>query len=137
VPIRYHPEPGDVFFCQFPQPGAQPFAPPEMTKHRRVVVLSPRFRRHLPSTIVVVPLSTSAPRFIEPFHYQLLDSYSFLSASAPIWVKANMLAHVSLARLFPVYRHRQIANAALTARDLQGVRAMVSLALGLNGSAAT
>jgi uncharacterized protein YifN (PemK superfamily) len=132
MPIRYHPEPGDVFFCQFPPPGVQPFAPPEMTKHRRVVVLSPRFRRHVPSTIVVVPLSTTAPRLLEPFHYQLLDSYSFLSAAVPIWVKGNMLAHVSLARLFPVYRQHRIANAALTARDLQGVRTVVALALGLN-----
>jgi hypothetical protein len=45
VTIRYHPEPGDVFFCRFPTPGEHEYAPPEMVKVRRVVALSPRYRR--------------------------------------------------------------------------------------------
>lgn len=128
--IRYHPEPGDVFFCRFPAPGEHEYAPPEMVKVRRVVALSPRFRRHVPSTILVVPLSASPPSPIEPYHYKLVGSYPFLTAPES-WAKGNMVAHVALTRLFQVYRHGKVANAALAPHDLQGIVQAVAQALGI------
>jgi uncharacterized protein YifN (PemK superfamily) len=130
VTIRYHPEPGDVFFCRFPAPGEHEYAPPEMIKTRRVVALSPRFRRHVPSTILVVPLSASPPSPVEPYHYKLVGSYPFLTAPES-WAKGNMLGHVALSRLFQVYRHGKVANAALAPHDLQGIIRAVAQVLGI------
>ena len=102
-----------------------------MVKYRRVVALSPRFRRHVPPTILVVPLSTTAPTPVEPCHYELMDRYESLSAKS-IWVKGNMLSHVSLGRLYPIFSRGRIITVSLSLHDLVGTRSAVSHALGLH-----
>jgi uncharacterized protein YifN (PemK superfamily) len=101
-----------------------------MVKVRRVVALSPRLRRHLPSTVLVVPLSATPPSPVEPYHYKLVGSYPFLTASES-WAKGDMIAHVALTRLFPVFKRGVIAGAALTPADLRGVLQAVAQALGI------
>jgi uncharacterized protein YifN (PemK superfamily) len=133
VPIRYHPHPGDVLFCHFPEPGTYEHAPPEMVKRRRVVLLSQRFRHDPPSTLLVVPLSATPPNPIEPYHYKLAERYAFLTAPES-WVKGNMIAHVALTRLYPIFSRGQPINARLTDADFQAVRRVIARALGLTAA---
>ena len=72
---------------------------PEMTKVRHVAVLSPR-RRRQHGTCLVVPFSTVAPNPIESYHHRIpANSYSFFKGDTDVWAKADMITHVSLARL--------------------------------------
>jgi uncharacterized protein YifN (PemK superfamily) len=87
--------------CNF---GAGGFSEPEMVKCRPVVVLSPR--RYNAQTALVVPLSTSEPEEVLPFHHRM-DPRSMPRKfrGEPNWVKGNMVTHVSLHRLDrPSYR---------------------------------
>ena len=93
--IKFVPELGQVLMCDF----ATGFVRPEMQKIRHCVVVSPRCRRHT-GCCLVVPLSTAAPRVIEPYHYRITpDKYSFFKAEEEIWAKADMLTHVAFTRL--------------------------------------
>ena len=100
-----------------------------MVKRRRVVLLSERFRHDPPSTLLVVPLSTTPPTDVEPYHYQLTGIYDFLALGS--WVKGNMVTNVALARLYPIFKHGRPLKARLTDADLQEVRRAVARALGL------
>ena len=94
--ISFHPEPGTILVCDFTG-----FRAPEMVKRRPVVVVSPRLRRRK-GLCTVVPLSTSPPDPVEPYHYRLHtipplpDPYN----SPSHWVKADMVYTVSFDRLF-------------------------------------
>ena len=55
MPLTIVPDAGDVLMCQFDG------SPPEMTKLRRVIVLTPRNRAYFPDTFLVVPVSKSRP----------------------------------------------------------------------------
>ena len=101
-----------------------------MTKTRRVLVLSPRDRVHRARTFIVVPLSLTTPRDPKPWHYQLQDQYPFLSRTEPVWVKGDMIGHVSAGRL-QAFRQRNIAvQRLLTAHDLVGAQKAVAAAIG-------
>lgn len=128
MPLRHNPNPGDVLFCRFDE---HEFAPPEMTKRRRVVVLTPRSRDHRTSTLVVVPLSTTAPRIVRPHHYQLQGMYQFLTQTEAVWAKGDMVVHVALARLSPVIDKGRVVRASVSAIDLLGIRTAVLHAIGL------
>jgi uncharacterized protein YifN (PemK superfamily) len=94
--IQFHPEPGTILICDFKGLNA-----PEMTKRRPVIVISPRFK-HRTKLCTVVPLSTTAPSKIEPYHHKLNitpplpEPYDANHA----WVKADMLYTVAFDRLF-------------------------------------
>jgi uncharacterized protein YifN (PemK superfamily) len=128
MPIRYHPGPGEVLFCTFPEPGETPHAPPEMTKRRRVIVLSPRLWQKQRNTLVVVPISTTAPFTIEPRHYQLTGSYPNLLPGC--WVKGDMVLHAAYTRLSPIIEHGRLVKVVLTSSDLEGARSAVVAAIG-------
>ncbi|MGH9958192.1 MAG: type II toxin-antitoxin system PemK/MazF family toxin [Pyrinomonadaceae bacterium] len=65
MPIIFHPKAGAVLMCDF-----NGFRKPEMIKTRPVVIVSPNhLNRH--GLYSVVPLSTTAPNRIEPYHYKL------------------------------------------------------------------
>jgi mRNA interferase MazF len=94
--IHYHPEQGSILVCDFTG-----FKAPEMTKRRPVVVVSPRLRRRS-NLCTVVPLSTTDPSQVEPYHYRL---HTIPPLPAPYdkpahWVKADMVYTVSFERLF-------------------------------------
>jgi len=96
MPLNFHPEIGSILICDF-FPG---FVAPEMVKRRCVVTVSPRFR-HRDGLCTVVPLSTTPPPQIEPYHKKLFFNPPLPSpyASEFKWVKADMLYTVSLGRL--------------------------------------
>jgi len=93
--LTFHPHPGIVLICDF----NTSFKVPEMIKRRPVVVISPRPRRSN-QLCTIVPLSTTAPNPVEPFHHRM-DPRSLLErlAGKETWAKCDMLATVSLERL--------------------------------------
>ena len=93
--IKFHPVRGALLACDF-----NGFIDPEMNKKRPVVVLSPRFRTR-DRLCTVVPLSTTAPRPVAPYHYKL---HTTPPLPAPYdagfhWVKGDMIYTVSFTRL--------------------------------------
>ena len=66
MPLTFHPHPGMVPICGI----NTGFKAPEMIKRRPVVVISPR-PRGLNPLCTIVPLSTTAPNTVEPFHYRM------------------------------------------------------------------
>lgn len=129
MPLTFHPSPGAIVICDY----STGFQPPEMVKVRPVVVISPRRRSGQLAT--VVPISSVAPSPVEPWHYQLpIGAYP--PARGPVWVKADMIATVALARLDRVkvkgpggvrtYQAYQLSPA-----DLMAIGTAVKAALGL------
>lgn len=93
--LTFHPKPGMVLMCDF----NTGFVAPEMIKKRPVVVVSPRPRRSN-QLCTIVPLSTTRPIPVEPYHHQM-DPRSLPGkfAGKETWAKCDMLATVSLGRL--------------------------------------
>jgi len=88
---------GTLLMCDY-QTG---FVPPEMIKRRPAVVVSPRlpYRDNL---CAIVPLSTTAPSRVMPYHCEL--NVAALQIPPPwnapvVWAKADMLATVCFSRL--------------------------------------
>lgn len=110
------------------------FRPPEMVKVRPVVVISPRRRGS--QLVTVVPISSVAPLLVEPWHYLLPDG-AYPPARGPMWVKADLIATVALARLDRVKVKgpggtRGYHVFRLTAADMRAIGAAVKAALGLS-----
>jgi mRNA interferase MazF len=93
--ITFVPDAGDVLICDF-----DGFKAPEMTKVRRVVVLSPRSRVTFPGTYLVVPISKTPPSRPEPHHCEFKPrSYHFFDQTESVWAKADMVCCVAAHRL--------------------------------------
>ena len=131
--IQYHPETGTILICDF-----SGFVPPEMVKRRPVIVVSPRFRER-EKLCTVVPLSTTAPNKIAPYHFQL-----YLNPPLPPpydsgihWVKADMLYTVSFTRLYMPFfgkdasGRRQYDIRVVEPYDLTKIKEWVRYGLGL------
>jgi mRNA interferase MazF len=124
--IKFIPSPGMVLMCDFDSG----FIPPEMTKVRHVVVVSPRHRRSSGSCLVV-PFSTVAPNPVEPYHYRIpAGAYSFFKKNADVWAKANLLSHVSFGRLDRVLDGGKYVSPTLNPSDFRGIQLAVLEALG-------
>jgi mRNA interferase MazF len=124
--IRFVPHQGMVLMCDFDTG----FVPPEMTKVRHVVVISPRHRRNTGSCLVV-PLSTVAPNPVEPFHYRIpANTYSFFRNNTDVWAKADLLSHVSFGRLDRVLDGGKYCSPSLNPLDLKAIQQSVWEALG-------
>jgi len=124
--ILFIPRQGMVLMCDFDTG----FVPPEITKVRHVIVVSPRHRRNSGSCLVV-PLSTVAPQPVEPFHYRIpANTYSFFRKNADVWAKADLFSHVSFGRLDRVLDGGKYCSPMLNRSDLEGVQHAVWEALG-------
>jgi len=93
--LNYHPEQGTIVICDF-----KGFVAPEMVKRRPAVIVSPRLRNR-GRLCSVVPLSTTPPSPVRPYHYKLhVDPVLPRPYSAKFhWVKADMIYTVSFDRL--------------------------------------
>jgi mRNA interferase MazF len=102
--LQYQPEIGTIVICDF-----QGFIEPEMVKRRPVVIVSPRFK-HRDRLCTVVPLSTTEPDIIMPYHYKLkLDKPLPPPYNSPFhWVKGDMFATVSFDRLNLPRSHKRV-----------------------------
>ncbi len=94
--IDYHPQQGAILICDF-----DGMKTPEIIKRRPVIVISPRFRNR-GKLCTIVPLSTTAPRTIEKYHYQIELCPSLPKPyDEPLkWAKCDMIYTVSFERLF-------------------------------------
>ena len=97
MPIRDHVAKGSLLTCDF----NTGFVPPEMTKKRLVVVLSPQIKSR-PFLCTVVALSTSPPEKVMPYHAQIdirpkLPHPKFESDG--VWIKGDMVSAVGFQRL--------------------------------------
>lgn len=107
-------------------------APPEMTKTRKVIVLSPRIRDYTPSTYLVMPVSKTMRSSSDGFHVEFKPrSYSFFDPVESVWALADMITCVSGDRLDRIKINGQYSRAQLRTDDLQRVRMIAAKSLGL------
>lgn len=94
--ISEHPLIGTMLMCDF----SCGFKIPEMDKNRPVVVISPKIAAR-PYLCTVVPLSTTAPNPVLPFHAQIDLDPKLPSPwiSNGVWVKGDMVNTVGFHRL--------------------------------------
>lgn len=134
MPIMYHPRAGEILICTYPSD----MMPPEMVKTRPVVVISPKLK-HRNRLVTVVPLSSTEPTLIMPYHYQLNlqkplpDRWN----ANPCWVIGDHPMTVGFDRLNLIrlgkdqYGKRCYYQHVLDTADLDGIRTSVKAALGL------
>lgn len=132
--LLYYPNPGEVLLCEY----GEKVIPPEMSKRRPVVIVTPRLRRR-GELVGVVPLSTTAPDHMEDFHRQLeLAQLLPPPFDSPVmWAKCDMFSVVARARLdrFKAGRaegQRQYIAGKLNAEQLKAVKAGLLCGLGLS-----
>jgi uncharacterized protein YifN (PemK superfamily) len=132
--IQFHPNQGTIVICDF-----NGFVPPEMVKRRPAIVVSPRFRTRN-GLCTVVPLSTTPPSEIAPYHFQLHVTPVLPKpyASNFHWVKADMLYTVSFNRLSLPFDGKDASGnrnydlRVIDEADLLKIQACMLHALGLS-----
>ena|ERR1700677_2779434 len=125
--ITFVPDAGDVLMCDFTG-----FVAPEMTKIRRVVVLSPRSRRTFPDTYLVVPISKTPPATREAHQCEFSPgSYFFFDPVEAVWAKTDMVTCVSAHPLERLKINGRYLRGQIREKDLQRVRQAVLHALGM------
>ena len=130
MPLTFHPGPGTIVICDF----TTGFRPPEMVKKRPVVIISPR--RRASSLAAVVPLSSTPPEPVEPWHWPV-PAGLYPPARGAMWGKADMVLTVALNRLDRVSmrdegRKRTYRTFVLTPEQLRQLHAAVKAGLGLS-----
>ena len=124
---KHYPKSREVLGCDF---GGLRKA--EMSKRRPIIVLSYSSAR--PGLAIVVPLSTTEPTPLQPWHYELTKESQWDRRKR--WVKADMIYTVALSRLFP-WRfgpsrsggQAKLRNFRITENDFSKVQAAVLSAL--------
>ena len=126
--LRFPPRTGTVWMCDF----NTGFKVPEMIKVRPVVVVSPRSKQ-MTKLCTIVPLSTTAPVPVEPFHHRM-DPRSLPGklGTKETWAKCDMLYTVSLERLSRATKRGETATLRVLDEDLDAIRDCVMVALGLD-----
>lgn len=132
--IGYYPPPGEILLCNF----GTKVVWPEMDKLRPAVVVTPRLRRR-GELVGIIPLSTTAPDFLENFHHRFeLERPLPPPYDSPVmWAKCDMYSVVSRARLdrFKAGRShgkRLYVTGRLPSADLKAVRGAMLCGLGLD-----
>jgi uncharacterized protein YifN (PemK superfamily) len=131
--LKFHPEPGTIIVCDF-----KGLKQPEMIKRRPVIVVSPRLRSR-GNLCTVVPLSTSHPNLIQPYHYNLKTVPPLPAPySSPMhWVKCDMLYTVGFHRLSLLFDGKDSDGKRIydvreiDADDLSNIRDCIRAGLGL------
>lgn len=99
MPLPYKPQPGEILICSFDEVACGA----EMVKRRPVVVVSSHVS-HRRELCTVVPLSTTPPTPVMPWHHSLAHvTITGWRGQAPMWAKCDMLATVSFTRLNQPY----------------------------------
>lgn len=132
MPLPYHPRPGTIVICDY----TTGFRAPEMIKRRLAVTISPKLKRRN-DLVTIVPLSTTVPVPIEPWHVEVPDDIPDPWGAGPRWAKCDMVATVGFARLnlphskHPVTGARRYHQIELPADLTHQLRRAVSAALGM------
>jgi len=107
-----------------------------MTKRRLAVTLSPKLKRRN-DLVTVVPLSTTPPNPLSPWHVELLIDVPPPWGKITRWAKCDMLATVGFARLnLPHHRHpvtgtRLFSQLELPQDMVDSLRKAAAAALGI------
>jgi uncharacterized protein YifN (PemK superfamily) len=124
--IQHNPHPGEVLYCNF-----EDLKPPEMTKSRKVIVLSPRSRDFAADTFMVVPVSKSfRPASSHQCEFKP-HSYFFFDEKEPVWAVCDMVTTVARRRLNGIRFNNRNVKAQISAADLERVRRCVLAAMGM------
>ncbi len=95
MPLLYHPKIGDVLICDFPECLREP----EMIKKRPAIVVT-REHKGRARLCTVVPLSTTEPASMRPYHVRISEEGLPKSLrSRHHWAKCDMLYTFCLDRL--------------------------------------
>lgn len=131
--LPYNPKQGEVLQCNF-----SGLVPPEMEKARSVIVVSPKGNNYA-DLCTVVPISTTAPRVVHPWHVKLeSDPDPFGTPGVVVWAKCDMVMRVSYARLTGYWRNkpegrREYFAVTVPEAELKRVKAGILYSLGLGG----
>jgi mRNA interferase MazF len=126
VAITFHPKAGTVLICDF----NTGFREPEMVKARPVIVVSPN-HAHYSELYTVVPMSTTPPRIVRPYHYK------FASNPVPyetdeVWAKCDMVVTVARHRLDRIKVKRgKYEIGHLSAEELEAIRHCLRYVIGI------
>jgi mRNA interferase MazF len=132
--LSYHPKIGTLLICDYDTG----FAPPEMVKRRPVVVISPQITKRV-GLCTVIPLSTTPPENIMPYHCQIKINPPLpkpWDAQEP-WVKADMVFAAAFSRLNLIQEPRRRGDErnyiiyALPDDELKKIRKCLLFSLGL------
>ncbi|MGQ0600545.1 MAG: type II toxin-antitoxin system PemK/MazF family toxin [Anaerolineales bacterium] len=123
--LLYQPRARSVVMCDF----GTGFVAPEMVKVRPVIVLAKH--RDNAQLVTVVPVSTTSPTVVRPYHHQLganpLPGKTVLS-----WVKCDMVVTVALHRLDRIKAgKRQYVVPEIPESEFAAIKTCVAAALGL------
>lgn len=132
--IDYHPGQGAIILCDY-----RGTILPEMQKKRPVIVLCKQIHSR-PNLCTVVPLSTTAPTTMMPYHVKLFTSPPLPEPyNSPFhWVKADMVSAVSFERLSLPFMGKDSSGKriydirVLTKTELRSVQQAVLNGLGLS-----
>ena len=127
MPISFYPRAGQILVCDLNE-----FKEPEMNKVRPVMVISPRLKNR-GDIVGFVPISTTPPRYPQPFHVRLSKNYHPLEDDEyPCWAKCDMLLNLDRSRLsgFKVGRRKYELPQA-SGEDLTAVRIGILHGLGM------
>ncbi len=94
--LTFQPNFGQILICEFPTQ----LTPPEMTKKRPVVCISPKYRNRF-GVATIVPLSTTEPMVKSQFdvEVQLSQPIAPNYPALKCWAKCDMLYTFSYSRL--------------------------------------
>ena len=106
-----------------------------MVKPRPVVIISPRSRHY--NLVTVVAMSTSAPKVLCPWHYNIMLDKP-LSPDWPelsVWIKCDMLNTFSINRLdrfhARINNKRKYYDRRVSDKDLAGIRQSIACFLSI------
>ena len=124
--IQFYPKAGMVLMCDF-----DGYRVPEIVKNRPVVVVSPtRLTRHGLTT--VVPLSTTAPSPVQPYHY-ILEGNPIPGNARLAWAKCDLVATVRYERLDRIRVDRGTYQVGRVSMDqVRAIRNCVAISIGID-----
>lgn len=123
--LKFQPRERCVLMCDF-----RGYEEPEIIKKRPVVVIARH--KHNSKLVTVVPISSTQPLVITPYHYAFPKNPLPDKPHIACWAKCDLLATVSIARLDrykPSYGERCVPE--ITEADFVEIRKAVAYALRL------
>lgn len=106
------------------------FREPEIIKARPVVILSPHYIKRY-GLYAVVPLSTTAPEPVMPYHYKFAES-PVPGMPDETWAKCDMVVSVAESRLDRIsLPGRKWGMGNIKPEELEAIKRCIKYALGI------
>lgn len=127
--ITFFPKAGMVLICDF-----KGNIEPEINKVRPVVIISPNHINR-PGLVTVVPLSTTPPEPIEPYHYRLIGNPIPGKGDVEVWAKCDLVASVCVDRLDRIKVSRgNYQRGTVSMEQVRAIRLAVLRSMGIDPS---